>query len=108
MGKGKANHAMRAGLTMLAVLAITVRPGPASAQDGPGVERKLRKRSDFERFAGQKARFVLSEPVEEQRNWEGTLRGIDEAENITVEPSEGRLVRIPLQLVRKANLKFEW
>ena len=74
----------------------------------PGVERKLRKRSDFERFAGQKARFVLSEPVEDSKNWEGTLRGIDEGENITVEPSEGRLVRIPLQLVRKANLKFEW
>ena len=26
---------------MLAALAMTLRPGPASAQDGPGVERKL-------------------------------------------------------------------
>ena len=41
MGKGKTDHAVRAGLSMLAALAMTLRPGPASAQDGPGVERKL-------------------------------------------------------------------
>ena len=41
MGKGKKDQAVRAGLSMLAVLAMTLRPGPASAQDGPGVERKL-------------------------------------------------------------------
>ena len=41
MAKGKAKHAVRAGLAMMAALAITLRPGPASAQDGPGVERKL-------------------------------------------------------------------
>jgi ribosome maturation factor RimP len=74
----------------------------------PGVERKLRKASDFQRFSGQKARFVLNEPVEDHKNWEGTLRGIDEQETIALEPAEGRLVHIPLRLVRKANLKFEW
>src|SRR4051794_36206531 len=74
----------------------------------PGVERKLRKPSDFQRFAGQKARFALNEPVEDQKNWEGTLRGIDESNTIALEPSEGKLVHIPLHSVRKANLKFEW
>jgi len=74
----------------------------------PGVDRKLRKPSDFQRFAGQKAQFVLSERVEEAKHWEGTIRGIDEAQVIELEPSEGRLVRIPLNLVRRANLKFKW
>ena len=73
----------------------------------PGVERKLNKPADYERFAGQKAKVSLTEPVEEQKYWEGTLRGI-EGNLVTLEPSEGRYVRIPLSAIRKANLKFEW
>ena len=73
----------------------------------PGVERKLTKPADFERFAGQRAKISLAEPVEEQRHWEGTLRGI-EGNRIKIEPSEGRVVEIPLEQVRKANLKFHW
>lgn len=73
----------------------------------PGVERKLSKPADFERFSGQKVKVTLTEPVESQRHWEGTLRGI-EGNLIALEPSEGRLVQIPLGIVRKANLKFEW
>src|ERR1700734_1965233 len=33
----------------------------------PGLERKLSKAKDFERFVGQKAKVVLREPVENQR-----------------------------------------
>jgi ribosome maturation factor RimP len=74
----------------------------------PGVERKLTKAAEFQRFAGQKAKLVLSEPVENQKYWEGVLRGVDEGTLVALEPSEGRLIRIPLSLIRKANLKFEW
>lgn len=74
----------------------------------PGVERKLHKPADFRRFVGKKARIFLNEPVEDQKNWEGTLRGLEEENVVALEPSSGRLVRIPLQYVRRANLKFEW
>jgi ribosome maturation factor RimP len=74
----------------------------------PGVERKLTKPADYERFTGQKAKVVLSEPVENQNYWEGLLRGVEEGTVLALEPSEGRLVRIPLASIRKANLKFEW
>jgi ribosome maturation factor RimP len=74
----------------------------------PGVERKLSKPADFQRFAGQKAKFVLSEPVEDRKSWEGVLRGVDEGNAVALEPSDGRLIRIPLGHIRKANLKFEW
>ena len=73
----------------------------------PGVERKLRKSTDYERFTGQKAKIVLSEPVEEQRHWEGILRGLD-ANDVILEPSEGKLIRIPLESIRRANLKYDW
>jgi ribosome maturation factor RimP len=73
----------------------------------PGLERRLSKVRDFERFVGQKARVVLREPVENQRRWEGTLAGVSEGV-IALEPSAGRVIRFPLAQVEKANLKFEW
>lgn len=85
-------------------------PGPHYSLEvsSPGVERKLLKPADYQRFAGQKAKVVLSEPVENQKHWEGTLRGLEEGTTVTLEPAAGRLVRIPLGSIRKANLKFEW
>jgi len=73
----------------------------------PGLERKLFKEKDFERFAGHKAKVVLREPVENQRRWEGKLAGISDG-IVALEPSEGRVIRFPLTQVEKANLKFEW
>jgi ribosome maturation factor RimP len=73
----------------------------------PGLERKLSKPKDFERFVGQTARFVLREPVENQRRWQGKLAGFSDG-MVVLEPSAGKVVRIPLAQVEKANLKFDW
>jgi ribosome maturation factor RimP len=71
------------------------------------VERKLTKPADYERFVGKKAKIVMREAVEQQTHWEGVLRGL-EGEEVLVEPQEGRVVRIPLSVIKRANLKFEW
>jgi ribosome maturation factor RimP len=73
----------------------------------PGVERKLTKPRDFERFVGKKVKVALRAPVENQRHWMGTLTSFAEG-MLTLEPSPGRSVRFPLDQVEKANLKFEW
>jgi ribosome maturation factor RimP len=73
----------------------------------PGVERKLWRPRDFERFVGQKAKVTLKEPVENQRHWVGTLTAFEDG-HITLEPQAGKLIRFPLTQVEKANLKFEW
>jgi ribosome maturation factor RimP len=73
----------------------------------PGLERKLSKAQDFERFVGRKAKVVLREPVENQRHWEGKLAGISEG-MVALEPSAGKLIHFPFAQVQKANLKFEW
>jgi ribosome maturation factor RimP len=73
----------------------------------PGVERKLSKPADFQRFLGQKAKVVLHEPVENQRSWIGTLAAL-EGNVLTLEPSAGKTVQIALDQVERANLKFEW
>ncbi len=73
----------------------------------PGVERKLSKPRDFERFVGQKVKISLRQPVENQRHWVGALKGFAEG-IITLEPSPGRSVQFSLDQVERANLKFEW
>lgn len=73
----------------------------------PGVERKLSRPQDFERFTGQKIKVVLRQPVDERRQWAGTLTGFS-AGIITLEPAPGKTVQFPLDQVEKANLKFEW
>lgn len=73
----------------------------------PGVERKLTRPRDFERFTGQKIKVVLRKPVEERKSWAGTLAGFADG-IITLEPAPGKTLQFPLEQVEKANLKFEW
>src|SRR5580700_809606 len=73
----------------------------------PGVERKLTKPREFERFVGQKVKVVLRQPIENQRHLTGTLKSFA-AGVITLEPGPGKSVQFPLEQVEKANLKFEW
>jgi ribosome maturation factor RimP len=73
----------------------------------PGVERKLSRPREFERFVGHKVKVVLRQPVDNQKLWVGALQSFAEG-IITLEPSPGRSVQFPLELVEKANLKFEW
>jgi ribosome maturation factor RimP len=73
----------------------------------PGLERKLYRPRDFERFVGQKAKVVLHQPVENQRRWEGTLVGFSDGV-VTLEPAPGKTVQFDLQQIARANLKFDW
>ncbi len=79
----------------------------------PGVERKLGKWQDWQRFAGKKVKVVLKEPLPlreraaELKHFDGV---ISRAENqtVTVELTGGTNVTFPVEQVDRANLKFEW
>jgi ribosome maturation factor RimP len=73
----------------------------------PGVERKLTKPADFERFAGQKAKLVLRQPVANSKRVEGKLAGFADGQ-VRIELDKGELLSVPLDQVEKANLKFDW
>ena len=73
----------------------------------PGIERKLLKPKDFERFQGKKAKISVRDPIEGRRNWEGTLAGLAEGA-VLLETAPGQSIRLPLEQIQKANLKFEW
>jgi len=73
----------------------------------PGIERKLRKAKDYERFQGKKVKIGLREPIEGQRNLEGTLGELRDG-IVTLDLNSGKKLHFPLHQVQKANLKFEW
>ena len=73
----------------------------------PGVERKLSKPRDFERFIGQKVKVTLRDPVETQKKWEGTLLSFADGA-ITLRTSSEKEISFGLDQVTQANLKFEW
>ncbi len=73
----------------------------------PGVERKLLRPRDYERFLGKKVKVVLREPVADRKLWEGTLAAFRDG-LVTIEPSGGNPVQFRLDQVQRANLKFEW
>ena len=84
----------------------------------PGVERKLGKWQDWQRFAGKKVKVVLKEPLPlrdhpaELKHFDGVIaRAADDsagARTVTVELPGGREVTFPVEQVDHANLKFEW
>jgi ribosome maturation factor RimP len=73
----------------------------------PGLERKLLKPQDYQRFQGRKARISLREPLDGRRNWEGALAGFEDGA-VALETQPGTTLRFPFDQIRKANLKFEW
>lgn len=73
----------------------------------PGVERKLKKIQDFERFQGKKAKVFLAEPIDNSKRWEGVIAAV-EGDRIRLEAQGGQVVEFSLNQVDRANLTFEW
>jgi ribosome maturation factor RimP len=83
--------------------------GPYSLEvTSPGVERKLKKWQDWERFRGEKAKVVLKEPVGELKHFDGVIARTAEDKSVTIELAGGAEVTFPFEQVDRANLKFEW
>lgn len=83
-------------------------PGPRYVLEisSPGLDRKLTKPADYERFVGRLARISTSELVENQKFFEGRLAGYaDEKVKIEV---RGRVIELPLAAIRKASLVVEF
>jgi ribosome maturation factor RimP len=80
----------------------------------PGLDRKLNRAADYERFAGSKVKLMTREPVNGNRHFEGRLESFRDG-RLTLDLSEARGKRRPvagtpqkleieLANVEKANL----
>src|SRR6187397_371994 len=56
----------------------------------PGLDRPLRDERDYRRFAGRLAKIVVSEAVDNQKAFEGRLRGIEDR-TVLLEGPKGRM-----------------
>ena len=83
-------------------------PGPHYVLEvsSPGLDRKLTKPAEFERFTGRLARISTIDPVENQKFFEGRLAGIADGK-VRIEV-KGRVIAVPMEGIRKANLVVEF
>ena len=81
----------------------------------PGLDRKLTKAADFERFRGHRVKLTTREPVNSNRHFEGKLESFENgrllldlsaARKKKMRPKEGdsSTIEIDLKNVEKANL----
>ena len=81
----------------------------------PGLDRKLTKAADFERFRGQRVKLTTREPVNNNRHFEGKLESFENekllldlsaARNKKMRPKDGDSSKVEIELknVEKANL----
>ena len=73
----------------------------------PGLDRPLRGADDYQRFAGRLAKVVVSEAVDNQKAFDGRLRGLD-AGDVLLEAPNGRMHRLPLRLITRGRLDVEF
>lgn len=71
----------------------------------PGLERPLVRLEDYTRFEGRAAKVELEETIDGQKRFKGTLKGIDEDENILMHiDKDDTDVALPFRAVAKAKL----
>jgi ribosome maturation factor RimP len=71
----------------------------------PGLDRVLRTREHFERFAGERVKLEMMQPIEGRKRFAGRLLGVGESE-ITLELESGR-INLPIDDIHRARLAPE-
>ena len=80
----------------------------------PGLDRKLTKAADFERFHGHRVKLMTRQPVNNNRHFEGTLESFENGKLVLdlsvarhkLRPKEGQAPKVEIERanVEKANL----
>ena len=84
-------------------------PGYVLEVSSPGLDRELKKPADFERFTGRLAKISTTEPIGDAKFFEGRLKGFADGKvRLELKGREARVVELPLQSIRKANLVVEF
>jgi len=73
----------------------------------PGLDRPMRGIEDYRRFSGRLAKVVVKEAVDNQKAFEGRLRGVEQ-DDVLLEAPNGRMHRLPLRLITRGRLEVEF
>ena len=69
----------------------------------PGLDRRLVKPADFQRFAGQQVKLLFRDMASGRRHLQGRLIGCEDGQ-VKVETQSEGMVGIPVEEIEKANL----
>lgn len=72
----------------------------------PGLTRPLKKPADYNKYQKRLVKIKTFEPLEGRKKFQGILLGMED-EKVCVE-TEGRIFKIPLHGIAKANLEIEF
>jgi ribosome maturation factor RimP len=74
----------------------------------PGINRRIKKKADFEKFAGSKIKISMRSPLDGRRQFTGTLEGVENDDVLVRDNRSGHegMSRIPLAAIDKANLQI--
>lgn len=88
-----------------------VDPFPGSYElevSSPGLDRPLRRLSDFDRFVGQKAEVVLTQELDGRRKGTGEIVGTEE-QNVEIKlDGSSQLWSFPIDLIKNAHIKPDY
>jgi ribosome maturation factor RimP len=77
----------------------------------PGLDRPLRGEADYRRFAGRRAKIVMSRPVDGQGYFKGRLAGLEGAGDglaVVIDGDDGRRHAVPVAVITRAHLEVEF
>lgn len=74
----------------------------------PGINRRIRKKADFERFAGTKVKIFLRSHTGGHKKVTGVIEGVDNDEVVirSEKPGLQNVRRVPLAAIGRANLQI--
>jgi ribosome maturation factor RimP len=72
----------------------------------PGLDRPLKKEKDFLRFQGKRAHVTTYTPIQQQKNFKGTI--VDFQKDVLFLSIDGQPVEIPRNQIAKAKLEIEF
>jgi ribosome maturation factor RimP len=73
----------------------------------PGLERRLHKPADYDRFAGHQVRLILKQAQDGRRQVAGRLEGLENG-LVRVGVEGGETLAVRHENIERANLVFEW
>jgi ribosome maturation factor RimP len=72
----------------------------------PGLDRPLVAEEDYRRFVGRRARLKTKQPVDGQRNFQGTIESCNDG-RIQLLLADGRAVEIPIPEIASGRLEID-
>jgi ribosome maturation factor RimP len=72
----------------------------------PGLNRPLKKEKDFITYIGKIIKVKTFKPINQRRNFQGTLLGYKEGKVMI--SSDNQEIHIPFSLISKANIQYQF